>query len=142
MPEQRMQIKTPMFQDAHRGCLLRLQSAHVLLDSSLTSCLSVAWFCAERSTGRLDMMCVSLWCKGWTGDVSKNGSGIHEVRKRGRSIRVALGVVPPLRGVRPHGHGPRASRLSFFSSTIYYCQASLFSSLHVNLLGHSFAHLS
>lgn len=93
MPEQRMQIKTPMFQDAHRGCLLRLQSAHVLLVSSLTSCLSVAWFCAERSTGRLDMMCVCLCCvKGWTGDVSKNGSRIHEVRKRGRSIRVALGL--------------------------------------------------
>jgi hypothetical protein len=58
MPEQRMHTKTPMFQDAHLGCLLRLQSAHVLLDSSLTSCLSVARFCAERSTGRLDMMCV------------------------------------------------------------------------------------
>jgi hypothetical protein len=61
IPEQRMHTKTPMFQDAHRGCLLRLQSAHVLLDSSLTSCLSVARFCAERSTGRLDMMSMCWW---------------------------------------------------------------------------------
>jgi hypothetical protein len=55
-----MHTKTPMFQDAHLGCLLRLQSAHVLLCSSLTSCLSVAWFCADRSGGLLDMMRVCL----------------------------------------------------------------------------------
>lgn len=42
MPEQRMQKKTPRFHEAQRGCLLRLQSAQDLLDSSLTSCLSVA----------------------------------------------------------------------------------------------------
>ena len=49
MPEQRMQTKTPMFHEAQRGCLLRLQSAQDLLDSSLTSCLSVARFCSLRS---------------------------------------------------------------------------------------------
>ena len=44
-----MQRKTPMFHEAQRGCLLRLQSAQVLFDSSLTSCLSVARFCSARS---------------------------------------------------------------------------------------------
>lgn len=44
MPEHRMQTKTPKFHDAHRGCLLRLQSAHDLLDSSLTSALSLTLF--------------------------------------------------------------------------------------------------
>ena len=47
---------------------------------------------AVDGSSRHDVCYVSLWCKGWTGDVSKNGSGIHEVRKRGRSIRVALGL--------------------------------------------------
>jgi len=37
-----MQIKTPRFHDAHRGCLLRLQSAQDLLDSSFTSAFSAA----------------------------------------------------------------------------------------------------
>lgn len=37
-----MQMKMPRFQLAHRGCLLRLQSAQILLDSSLTSCFSAA----------------------------------------------------------------------------------------------------
>jgi hypothetical protein len=62
MPEQRMHTKTPRFQEAHRGCLLRLQSAQDLLDSSLTSCLSVARFCSVRSApaggGRRDMVVV------------------------------------------------------------------------------------
>jgi hypothetical protein len=49
MPLQRMHTKTPMFHEAQRGCLLTLQSAQDLLDSSLTSCLSVARFCSVRS---------------------------------------------------------------------------------------------
>lgn len=59
MPEQRMQRKIPMFHDAQRGCLLRLQSAQDLLASSLTSCFSVARFCSVRSGpagGRRDMI--------------------------------------------------------------------------------------
>ena len=44
-----MQRKTPRFHDAQRGCLLRLQSAQLLLGSSLTSCLRVARFCSLRS---------------------------------------------------------------------------------------------
>jgi hypothetical protein len=60
MPEHRMQTKTPKFQDAHRGCLLRLQSAHDLFDSSLTSCLSVARLRSAASApgggGRRDML--------------------------------------------------------------------------------------
>jgi hypothetical protein len=59
MPEQRMQMKTPMFQLAHRGCLFRLQSPQLLLDSNFTSCLSVARFCSLRSApagGRRDML--------------------------------------------------------------------------------------
>jgi hypothetical protein len=46
MPEHRMQMKTPRFQDAHRGCLLRLQSAQDLLLSNFTNCFSVARFCS------------------------------------------------------------------------------------------------
>ena len=49
MPLQRMHTKTPMFHEAQRGCLLRLQSAQDLFDSSLTSCFSVARFCSVRS---------------------------------------------------------------------------------------------
>ena len=49
MPLQRMQTKTPMFHEAQRGCLLTLQSAQDLLDSSFTSCLRVARFCSVRS---------------------------------------------------------------------------------------------
>lgn len=59
MPEQRMQTKTPRFQLAHRGCLLRLQSLQLLLPSNLTNCLSVARFCSLRSGpagGRRDMI--------------------------------------------------------------------------------------
>jgi len=71
MPEQRMHTKTPMFQLAQRGCLLRLQSAHDLFDSSLTSCLSVARFCSVRSAfaggGRRDMV---------GGEVDGYGNGI------------------------------------------------------------------
>lgn len=51
MPEQRMQTKTPRFHEAHLGCLLRLQSAQDLFDSSFTSCFSVALFCSLRSGG-------------------------------------------------------------------------------------------
>jgi hypothetical protein len=54
-----MHTKTPRFQLAHRGCLLRLQSAQVLLVSSLRRLLRVAWFWAARSAAglgaRLDM---------------------------------------------------------------------------------------
>ena len=49
MPLQRMHTKTPMVHEAQRGCLLRLQSAQDLFDSSFTSCLSVARFCSARS---------------------------------------------------------------------------------------------
>jgi hypothetical protein len=49
IPLQRMHTKTPKFHEAHRGCLLTLQSAHDLLDSSFTSCLRVARFCSVRS---------------------------------------------------------------------------------------------
>jgi hypothetical protein len=41
-----MQMNIPRFQLAHRGCLLRLQSAQLLFDSSLTNCFSVAVFWA------------------------------------------------------------------------------------------------
>ena len=61
MPEQRMHTNTPIFQLAHRGCLFRLQSAQLLLDSSLTSDLSVARFCSALSgpaPGRLDILAV------------------------------------------------------------------------------------
>lgn len=56
-----MQMNTPMFHDAQRGCLLRLQSAQVLLDSSLTSALRVARLASVRSAppaagGRRDML--------------------------------------------------------------------------------------
>ena len=51
MPEQRMQTKTPRFQLAQRGCLLRLQSAQILLPSSFSNALIVCWFCAARSAG-------------------------------------------------------------------------------------------
>lgn len=57
MPEQRMQTKTPRFQDAHRGCLLRLQSAHDLFDSSFTSCLRMAAW--SFGGGRRDIVSVS-----------------------------------------------------------------------------------
>lgn len=64
MPEQRMQMKTPRFQLAHRGCLFLLQSAHILLGSNFTSDLSVAWFFAALSAagfgGRLDIVW-SFW---------------------------------------------------------------------------------
>lgn len=59
MPEQRMQMKTPRFQLAQRGCLFRLQSAHVLLPSSLTRFFSVVRFCSARSApglGRRDIV--------------------------------------------------------------------------------------
>jgi hypothetical protein len=46
-----MQIKTPKFQLAQRGCLLRLQSAQILLPSSFNNALMVCWFCAARSAG-------------------------------------------------------------------------------------------
>jgi len=61
IPEQRMHMKTPMFHEAHRGCLLRLQSPHDLLVSSLTSCLSVARFCSLLSgpAVRRDILCCS-----------------------------------------------------------------------------------
>lgn len=42
MPEQRMQMKIPRFQDAHRGCLLRLQSAQTLFAGSWTRLLRAA----------------------------------------------------------------------------------------------------
>jgi hypothetical protein len=75
MPEQRMQIKTPRFQLAHRGSvamsaqpltmtryylrLFLLQSEHVLLPSSFTRFFRVARFCSARSAaglGRRDMV--------------------------------------------------------------------------------------
>lgn len=52
-------MKTPKFQDAHRGCLFLLQSAHVLLPSSFTRFLSVVRFCSARSAaglGRRDIV--------------------------------------------------------------------------------------
>jgi hypothetical protein len=79
MPEQRIQTKTPRFQEAHRGSkphfrisdkeneqarqqrkgytrLFRLQSAQVLLASNFSRFLIVCWFCAARSeVGRRDM---------------------------------------------------------------------------------------
>lgn len=67
MPEQRMQMKMPRFQLAHRGCLLRLQSAQLLFDSSLTSCLRVARFCSALSApgaGRRDIFAVA-WSGEW-----------------------------------------------------------------------------
>lgn len=42
IPEHRMHMKIPRFQLAHRGCLLTLQSAQVLLPSSLSSCFKCA----------------------------------------------------------------------------------------------------
>lgn len=83
-PEQRMQTNTPMFQEAHRGCLLRLQSAHDLLDSSLTSCLSVARFCSLLSgpTGRRDMF-------GWG-----EGVGLSEVDASAECELICRAVVP------------------------------------------------
>lgn len=60
-----MQMKTPRFQLAHRGCLFLLQSEHILLGSNFNSDLMVAWFFAARSAagfgGRLDMVfCCAL----------------------------------------------------------------------------------
>lgn len=59
IPEQRMHMKIPKFQLAHRGCLFLLQSAHVLLPSSFTRFLSVVRFCSARSAaglGRRDIV--------------------------------------------------------------------------------------
>lgn len=63
IPEHRMHTKTPRFQDAQRGCLLRLQSAQDLLVSSLTSALSLTLFAsaafaaaAAAVGGRRDML--------------------------------------------------------------------------------------
>ena len=97
MPEQRMHMKTPMFQEAHRGCLLRLQSAHDLLVSSLTSCLSVARFCSLLSgpAARRDMFLsmrrlrLSVCC----GQITYGGSTrlviVHQVRSvnKGQALR-------------------------------------------------------
>lgn len=55
-----MQTKTPRFHDAQRGCLFRLQSAHDLFVSSLTSALSFTLFAsalvAAAGGGRRDMV--------------------------------------------------------------------------------------
>lgn len=97
MPEQRMQMKTPRFQLAHRGSVGRicqrkkqkrqestramasdvrlflLQSAHILLGSNLTSDLSVAEFFAARSAagfgGRLDIVLAFLGVRKGTDQV-------------------------------------------------------------------------
>lgn len=53
IPEQRMHTKTPKFQEAHLGCLLRLQSAHDLFDSSLTSDLRVTLLISALSAAAL-----------------------------------------------------------------------------------------
>lgn len=60
-----MHTKTPRFHDAQRGCLLRLQSAQDLLDSSFTSAFSLtlfasaAWAAAAAAVGgRRDMLAV------------------------------------------------------------------------------------
>ena len=66
MPEQRMQRKTPKFQLAHRGCLLRLQSAQILLPSSFSNALIVCWFCAARSAGAATRRDI-LESPDWTG---------------------------------------------------------------------------
>lgn len=61
IPEQRMQMNTPIFQLAHRGCLLRLQSAQLLFDSTLTSAFRVARLASARSApagGRRDMIAI------------------------------------------------------------------------------------
>lgn len=51
IPEQRIHMKTPKFQAAHRGCLLRLQSAHDLFVSSLTRALRAARLRSAVSAG-------------------------------------------------------------------------------------------
>lgn len=65
MPEQRMQMKTPRFQLAQRGCLFFLQSEHILLGSNFSSDFIVAWFLAALSAaglgGRLDIFDVLGW---------------------------------------------------------------------------------
>jgi len=53
-----MQIKIPKFQLAHRGSLLRLQSAQTRFADSLRRFLMTAWFAAALSAaglGRRDM---------------------------------------------------------------------------------------
>jgi len=62
MPEQRMQTKTPRFQEAQRGCLLRLQSAQDLLVSSFTRALRAPRLRSAVSTpggARRDMVYVT-----------------------------------------------------------------------------------
>lgn len=58
-----MQMKTPRFQLAHRGCLFLLQSAHTLFPSSLTKAFRVcAFFAALSASGRRDIEGVGVWC--------------------------------------------------------------------------------
>ena len=94
MPLQRMHTKTPMFHEAQRGCLLRLQSAQDLFDSSFTSCLSVALFCSVRSGPegtRRDMMGYYAYslAGGMNSPASTKETVISVVQKAGEARFVA-----------------------------------------------------
>jgi hypothetical protein len=84
MPEQRIQINIPRFQEAHRGCLLRLQSAHILLGSSFKRALIVCWFWAAwAGFGRRDItgQYTTIRCNDWRGigKVKRIGGGRRRI---------------------------------------------------------------
>lgn len=97
-----MHTKTPMFQEAHLGCLLRLQSAQVLLYSSLTSCLRVAWFCACLSAGLLDIVWDLFWSQRVMG-----GIGYWEI---GRAILMKARSIIEGRSWNAGAHLPHQKR--------------------------------
>lgn len=72
IPEHLMQIKIPRFQLAHRGSLLRLQSAQTRFPGSFRRFLMTAWFAAALSAAGLSRRDMTIAGKGFEIEERRN----------------------------------------------------------------------